>query len=218
MRSYRLQAARWLIVGMFVVTLLVACATPTSNPPPSPSSTESKPDMPDIWNVRLGISGGIAGIQKDLELVSTGQLIVIDQKKNRRVEGIVPAEELESISELVRVVVHIQPLGQPPACPDCFQYQLDVQMDEQHVSFQVNDLNLVESGLDPLISALTALQERALSGQLQSTAPIIEPEASFFPCSLAASVHRVLRKYLNQNSVIFEPFDSGKFIDLCKKR
>ena len=30
--------------------------------------------------------------------------------------------------------------------------------------------------------------------------------------------YRVLRKYLNQNSVIFEPFDTGKFIDLCKKQ
>jgi len=194
MRSCRLQAARRLVVGVFVAALLTACATPPSNPPPSPSSTESKPDMPEIWNVRLGISGGIAGIQKNLELASTGQLIVTDQKKNRRVEGIVPAEELVSISELVRVVVHIQPLGQPPACPDCFQYQLDVQMDEQHVSLQVNDLNLVESGLEPLISALTALQERALSGQLQSTAHIIEPEASFFPCSLAASVQKYIQE------------------------
>jgi hypothetical protein len=30
--------------------------------------------------------------------------------------------------------------------------------------------------------------------------------------------YRVLRKYLNQNPIIFEPFDTGKFIDLCKKQ
>ena len=32
------------------------------------------------------------------------------------------------------------------------------------------------------------------------------------------TTYRVLRKYLNQNPVIFEPFDTGKFIDLCKKQ
>jgi hypothetical protein len=30
--------------------------------------------------------------------------------------------------------------------------------------------------------------------------------------------YRVLRKYLNQNPGIFEPFDTGKFIDLYKKQ
>jgi hypothetical protein len=29
---------------------------------------------------------------------------------------------------------------------------------------------------------------------------------------------RVMRKYLTQNPVIFEPFDTGKFIDLYKKQ
>jgi len=32
------------------------------------------------------------------------------------------------------------------------------------------------------------------------------------------STYKILRKYLNQNPVIFEPFDTGKFIDLCKKQ
>ena len=34
----------------------------------------------------------------------------------------------------------------------------------------------------------------------------------------AARYYRVLRKYLNQNPVFFEPFETGKFIDLCKKQ
>lgn len=48
-------------------------------------------------------------------------------------------------------------------------------------------------------------------------------------CSLAAGlasgpayhsslVFRVLRKYLNQNPVLFEQFDTSKFRDLCKKQ
>jgi hypothetical protein len=28
----------------------------------------------------------------------------------------------------------------------------------------------------------------------------------------------LLGKYLNQNPVLFDPFDTGKFIDLCKKQ
>ncbi len=37
-------------------------------------------------------------------------------------------------------------------------------------------------------------------------------------CVSQGNTYRVLSKYLNQNPVVFEPFDTEKFIDLCKKQ
>ena len=55
-----------------------------------------------------------------------------------------------------------------------------------------------------------------------------KPAASIFPAAarsiyfnpeLAVSQnYRMLHKNFNQNSVIFEPFDTGKFMDFCKKQ
>ena len=44
-----------------------------------------------------------------------------------------------------------------------------------------------------------------------------ECKCHFFSLS-DESHYRVLRKYLNQNSYIFETFDTGEFMDLCKSR
>jgi len=43
----------------------------------------------------------------------------------------------------------------------------------------------------------------------------VEYRLTFF---ISALYYRVLRKYLNQNPVIFEPFATSKFTDLCKKQ
>lgn len=119
------------------------------------------------WRVELTLSGGLAGVERVLELSSTGHLNIIDKRISRQVTTQLPNEELVKIFALLVDTSHLQPPGTPPACRDCFQYDLDVRMDGQQFSFRVNDLNMAQAGLSPLVKALKALQDRALKGQSQ---------------------------------------------------
>ena len=129
--------------------------------PPNPVAPTS------TWRVELTLSGGLVGAEKVLELSSTGHLNIIDKRSNRQVTTHLPTEELVRIFALLVDTSHLQPTGTPPACRDCFQYDLDVRMDGQHFSFRVNDLNMNQAGLTPIVNALKELQDRALTGQSQ---------------------------------------------------
>jgi hypothetical protein len=53
----------------------------------------------------------------------------------------------------------------------------------------------------------------------QYVLPAITREASSkagLAQSIKSTSYRVLRKYLNQNTVVYEQFDKNKFMDLCK--
>jgi len=115
------------------------------------------------WRVELVVSGGLAGTERVLELSSTGHLNIIDKSSHRQVTTQVPNEELVKIFVLLVDTSHLQPTRTPPACRDCFEYGLDVRMDGQHFSFRVNDLNMNQAGLTPLVHALKELQDRLLA-------------------------------------------------------
>jgi hypothetical protein len=133
--------------------------------PPNPAAPTS------AWQVEFTLSGGLAGTARALDLSSTGQLKVVDRRTRRQVVTKLPGDELAGISALLVDVSHLTPTGSPPACRDCFDYDLTVRMDGEVYVFHVNDLNVDQAGLAPLVSALRNLQERALAGQGQPHAP-----------------------------------------------
>jgi hypothetical protein len=92
-------------------------------------------------------------------------MISSDQRKHEQVTVQLSGEDTDKIAGLVVEVMHLPPVGQLPFCADCYQYQFNIRIGAQDFFFEVNDLNLVESGLARLVKALMALQERAASGQ-----------------------------------------------------
>ena len=112
------------------------------------------------WHVRFTLSGGLGGLRKTVELSSMGRLILEDHKRKERVTVDVAGEEMAKIAGLLAVTVQLQPVGQNPACADCYNYLLDIHMDHRDFSFQANDLNLEKSGLVDLVKALLDLQQR----------------------------------------------------------
>jgi len=120
-----------------------------------------------LWKIKFTLSGGLRGLQRVVELANTGQMTVIDQKNERQVTIQLSEEDVTKIAGLVEEAAHLPPAGQLPNCADCFVYNLNMQMDSQYFSILVNDINLAESGLAPLVNILMDLQERALSGQLK---------------------------------------------------
>ena len=118
------------------------------------------------WHVRFTLSGGLGGLRKTVELSSMGRCILEDHKKRERVTVDVAGEEMARIARLLAVTAQLQPIGQNPACADCYHYQLDIQVDRQGFAFQANDLNLEKSGLVDLVKALLDLQQRVAQHKL----------------------------------------------------
>jgi len=118
-------------------------------------------ENPKAWNIDFTLSGGLVGLQRKMKLSNVGQMVLIDQKKKKRVTVLLSGEDVAKIAGLITEAVQLQPVGPLPGCADCYQYELNIQINTQYFFFQVNDLNLVKSGLAPLVNVFRELQGRA---------------------------------------------------------
>jgi hypothetical protein len=117
------------------------------------------------WHIFFKLSGGFAGYRKTMELSNTGVVTAADEKSGRRVTGSMTEREISEIALLAEDIKSIQPSERPANCADCLNYDLTVLMNDQRFSFQLNDLSLPQSGLEPFISILLSLQERIITGK-----------------------------------------------------
>jgi len=161
------------------VIVLGACA-PTDPKPDSDDITATSPTTPtedtttpdtaenpeDIaWVTELNLSGGFAGVQKSIEISSTGEVIILDEKINERIEMELPQADLEIISQLVENILNLPKISEPEpsTCADCFLYVVDIMAEELHVHATFDDLNLIESDFEPLIGELSRLLNDAFA-------------------------------------------------------
>lgn len=147
-----------LFVGMAVpVACFVACATGSASGRPTDPSTGSN------WALTFVMSGGIAGFDRQLELSSTGAATATDRRRQLTRTAQVPDDELMSIGSLVATTGSLDVRSR--GCRDCFEYELDLQADGTHVIVRANDMGLTGTAAAPLVSALSRLLNRVLSGE-----------------------------------------------------
>lgn len=115
------------------------------------------------------ITGGFAGIQRQLRLSSKGNLIATDLKKKRSIEQHVSSEQLTDITGMLKKIDFSRiPEGRSKflnSCADCFQYTLIVVIDGQEHRQRFNDVSLRDSEYAPLIALLSSLLNQALSSK-----------------------------------------------------
>ena len=102
-----------------------------------------------------------------MEISDSGSTTVLDQMSKKQVTIQLSDGDIANMAGLLAGVVQLQPVSRLPACADCYLYSLDAIVDVKHFSFQVNDIDLNDSGLAPLVHALMDLQDRILAGQLK---------------------------------------------------
>ena len=154
---------RFLLI-VFLVTLLTGCgparldsAAPATDAP-QPLATPSAG-----WTVRMNQSGGIMGMSQTIEVKSDGQMVVTDERAQKTVKANVAAAELKSLMGLVASARLVQPVTSLPNCADCFIYNVQIDSGSgKPFQAQVNDINLGQSDLQPLISYLRGLMNQAL--------------------------------------------------------
>lgn len=128
--------------------------------PSAPAATN------EPWRLEIHLSGGFAGLDRQLDLSSTGELKASDRKRDTHVTARLSAEDIAQIGSLIPVTPAAS--ASRTGCADCLLYDLTLHAHGQAVVLHLDDINLGRSGIEPLIRSLLTLLDRALTGRLNS--------------------------------------------------
>jgi len=139
-------------------------------------SSPSAPDDPatgkqhsGCWTIAYEVSGGFAGIRRQLEVSGNGRTIASDLKKKRRVEQQAPPEQLAKIADALSKIdpSRLSEMGPKLSsrCADCFQHALTVDNVDQHYKLRVDDKTLEDPACAELIGLLSSLLDQTLAKQ-----------------------------------------------------
>jgi len=144
------------IISILITASLSACALP-GNP-----SSISEP-----WQLSLEVSGGFAGIHRQLTLTNTGELAATDHITGANGAVQLSAAELGEVAGLVsQIQVPAASSGDLPPCNDCFEYKLGVSLKGDQFEVVANDISLEDSPFAPLVRKLNDLLHKSLSGDV----------------------------------------------------
>jgi hypothetical protein len=115
------------------------------------------------WTITLTQSGGFAGVQRSIEISSDGTIKAQDQRSGRSTTQDLSATQLQKLNELLSATAISTLTPVPPACADCFIYDLEVVSSGQTLKIQVNDVSIRDSGVEALINFLGKLRDDALA-------------------------------------------------------
>lgn len=132
------------------------------------AGTNSRPSVEKHkkWIIEYAISGGFAGIRRQLTINSSGHLTASDQKLRKNIEQQISQKQL---AEIVNILVqynfslsndNISKLSN--RCADCFVYTLNLTADGSKGKITVNDFSLKDSKYIALINLLSTMLEQAL--------------------------------------------------------
>jgi hypothetical protein len=124
--------------------------------PTQPVSNQPSQELPKLtgdWHVSMAQTGGIAGVSRTLEISSSGETTVIDERSKKQTTAQLPADKIAVLTELVASSKY-QPISQPSGCADCFIYKLEISSAGEKFQVQLDDISLPNSGLQPLINFL----------------------------------------------------------------
>ncbi len=159
---------RIIFLYVFLISLLAAgCGQPatveTLNTPTTESPVSNLPTLDGDWKIKMKHSGGIMGLSRSIEISSDGKFTVLDERKDKTINGELTADELSKLNKQVsssEYIFETKPDGM--GCADCFIYDLEIQKGEEKFAIQLNDISLPNSGLEPLVAHLRGLIETAL--------------------------------------------------------
>jgi hypothetical protein len=154
---------RTIFLYVLLMTLFITGCGSFSTPEPFNTPTIKPPAPGGDWTIKMTQSGGIMGISRSIEVSSDGKYSVVDERQNKTVTGELTTNELSELNELVinsSYVPETKPNG--CECADCFVYDLEMQVNGVKLSVQLNDVSLLNSGLELLVTYLRGLMDTAL--------------------------------------------------------
>ena len=121
---------------------------------------------PGSWNVVLHVSGGFVGLDRELQVASTGALTATDRRRKTTTTSRAGAPRLAELNSLISKLSD-RSGGRSDGrteCRDCVHYRVELRTDSRTIIADLDDVNVSGTELEPLIRALNALLNEALAG------------------------------------------------------
>jgi hypothetical protein len=119
--------------------------------------------------IQYEVSGGFAGIRRQLNVSGNGHIIASDLKRKRSVEQQATPDQLVKIADALSKIDPSRLSAKGPKtsnhCADCFQHALTVDNAGQHYKLDVDDIMMQDPACAELIVLLSSLLDQVLAKQ-----------------------------------------------------
>lgn len=139
-----------ILITFFMAILISSCS--------SPEVTHSAPELEEGWYVRMIQTGGIAGVNRAVEVLSDGSYTIYQQAGGEGIKGNLSEPELAQLEEIIKNL-EISIPAIKGGCADCFFYDIEIQSGGRKMVFQLDDISLPDSGAGELVTFLSGLMQ-----------------------------------------------------------
>ncbi len=128
---------------------------PVFEPTSEPTGAVGKhlPALSGAWRVTLTQSGGIMGMTRTVEVSPDGDMLFTDLRGGKTGQSSLSKDRLALLTKLVAASVY-EPVFEPTGCADCFIFELSIFNINEKFQVQINQIDLQNSGLQPLVDFL----------------------------------------------------------------
>jgi hypothetical protein len=116
----------------------------------------------DTWRLTFTLSGGIAGLNRQLVVEKGGAATAIDAHRNQQVHRQIAREDLSEIERLAASLASFEKTA-ADMCRDCLIYAIDLIVSGRTVRIRASDLTLSTSKASALVQTLTRVQQGLLA-------------------------------------------------------
>jgi hypothetical protein len=141
---------RILITMLLMILLISGCS--------SPEITHTAPELSDNWSVRMIQTGGFAGVNRAVEVLSDGSYTVYQQAGGEGIKGQLSETDLATLENLI-ANLEIANVRTDSMCADCFEYNIEIQSGGRKMVLDLDDLTLPDSGAGELVTFLSGLMQ-----------------------------------------------------------
>ena len=144
-----------------VAALVCGCTSATPTPGSEQPGTEK-----EHWRIELVVSGGFAGVNKYIEVDSSGKARAMDRKRGLDRESRATPQMVARLGQLVNELFSTPPLlEQKPKnrCYDCFEYRLTTNMATKTRNEKISGYPQNNSVKWQLIQTLVPFMEEVLT-------------------------------------------------------
>ncbi|MGE5249920.1 MAG: hypothetical protein ACM3QS_06850 [Bacteroidota bacterium] len=149
------------IWALLAAALLAACGRTGGE---SPGQAPALPDLTATspWTLRFTQSGGIMGMMRTMEIQSSGQATITDQRTKKTATVKLTQADLSQLRAAATQSSYT-PVSEPTGCADCFVYRVEIDSGTgAPFAAQMDDVSLEKSGMSTLVNYLRALMETQL--------------------------------------------------------
>lgn len=153
---------------LFIALMALTGCSMGNGTPTATSQSETQEIIHD-WNASLSISGGFAGISRQISVNSDGSLLASDERQQRKVAHSLTSEQLARFDTLL-TALESAPIPQstkafPGRCADCITSRLSATVNGKRYTATAKSGEKSAQPYADLIAQLAKLLREALSKQ-----------------------------------------------------